>query len=779
MKYKFHLVFILFFSLNIFNIKAQTAKIDSFENLLQTHTQQDTARINLLNKTANAFQDINPDKSLKYLTEARKIADKLNYKKGKAETFYQISTYYYTKSKFYTVLEYAEKSLRVNEEIDNKKGIAKNLHRIGNIYYFQGNIVKAMDYLKKALEINIALRDTVAICFSYASLGTHYCDIGNYTLALDHEKKALELAYKINNEKAISYALNNLGFVYEVQGNFPKALEYYQKSFWIDESQKNYKDAAIAASNIAFILRLQGNYTDALTFCKKGLEYAEQVGFKIGLTYNYEYMGLIFKSQGDYAKAWESHKKALSLQEEIGNKTGVANGYKDLAELYSLQGMITEAITYYNKSLNISKAIANKQIEMKCYVGLSVINIKLKNYNKAQEYSKKAFVMANEIGNIDLIKQSAEILAQSKGALGQYEDAYNFHVIFKNMSDSLYNEENIRTIANLEYKYKYEKEKEVLELEQQKKDAIRAEEEKQQKTIRNSFIVGFILMLFLVLVALFSFLQKRKANLILAEQKKQIEETNEELTLQKEEIQNFAHKLKKANKTKDKFFSIIAHDLKSPFNALLGFSELLLENHKEYNDETRETYIRLINEGSIKTYNLLENLLTWAQSQTGRIKFTPEKISTLTIIKETISLLKETAGNKRISLITDIEKDLLVNVDKNMINTVMRNLLSNAIKFTPKRGEITIKSRAIRDKSNQAFAEISVRDSGVGISPEIQAKLFKITENVTTKGTEAETGTGLGLIICKEFIDKHGGKIWIEGEAGKGSEFLFTIPLFN
>lgn len=779
MRYKFHLLLILLFSLNVFYIDAQTAKIDSLENLLQAHMQQDTTRINLLNETANAFQDINPDISLKYLTEALEIVDTLDYKKGKAEAFYQLSSYYYTISEFNTVLEYAEKSLTINEEIDNKKGIAKNLHKIGNIYYFQGNIVKAMDYLKKALDINIALRDSIAICYSYASLGTHYCDIGNYTLALEYEKKALELAYKINNEKAISYALNNLGFVYDVQGNFPKALEYYQKSFWIDESLKDYKNASIAASNIAFILRLQGNYTDALAFCQKGLDYAEQIGFKTGLTYNYEYMGLIYKAQGNYAKAWESHKKALSLQEEIGNKTGVANGYKDLAELYSLQGMLTEAIAYYNKSLNISKAIANKQIEMKCYVGLSVIDIKLKNYYKAQEYSKKAFIMANDIGNVDLIKQSAEVLAQSKEALGQYKDAYNFHVIFKNMSDSLYNEENIRTIANLEYKYKYEKEKEVLELEQQKKDAIRTEEEKQQKTIRNSFIVGFILMLVLVLVILFNFLQKRKANLILAEQKKQIEDTNEELTLQKEEIQIFAHKLEKANKTKDKFFSIIAHDLKSPFTALVGFSELLLKNHKEYNDDKRETYIKFINDGSIKTYKLLENLLTWAQSQTGRIQFAPEKININTLINETISLLIETAGNKRISFITDIEKDLSVNVDKNMINTVIRNLVSNAIKFTPKGGDITIKSRTIKDERNQAFAEISVRDRGVGISSEIQSKLFKITETITTKGTEAETGTGLGLIICKEFVDKHGGKIWVESEAEKGSEFLFTIPLFN
>ncbi len=235
--------------------------------------------------------------------------------------------------------------------------------------------------------------------------------------------------------------------------------------------------------------------------------------------------------------------------------------------------------------------------------------------------------------------------------------------------------------------------------------------------------------------------------------------------------------IKLLNATKDKFFSIIAHDLKSPFSALLGFSELLLENHATYDDAEREEYIRFINDGSIKTYKLLENLLTWAQSQTGRIKFTPEKINIEELINEIISLLEEPAGNKEIKLISNTERDLSVNADKNMINTVIRNLISNAIKFTPKGGDITVKSHKTTDENNQEFVKISIKDSGVGISPEIQTKLFKITENVSTKGTEKEAGTGLGLILCKEFVEKHNGKIWVESEVGKGSNFKFTIPL--
>jgi len=281
----------------------------------------------------------------------------------------------------------------------------------------------------------------------------------------------------------------------------------------------------------------------------------------------------------------------------------------------------------------------------------------------------------------------------------------------------------------------------------------------------------------LVIVILKSSFQKRKANTILRKKKLQIEETNKELTLQKEEIQKVVFELEKANKTKDKFFSIIAHDLKSPFNSLLGFSDLLLKNHKIIDEKERETFIKIINESSLKTFKLLENLLTWARSQTGKIAFSKEIINVSDLITETVTLLEEPARKKEIKLVLDDEKDLLVNADKNMIDTVIRNLVSNAIKFTPKGGVIIVNSQTVTDENNQLFAEISVKDSGVGIPLEIQSKLFKITENVTTKGTEQETGTGLGLILCKEFIEKHTGKIWVESEIDKGSKFSFRIPI--
>ena len=235
-------------------------------------------------------------------------------------------------------------------------------------------------------------------------------------------------------------------------------------------------------------------------------------------------------------------------------------------------------------------------------------------------------------------------------------------------------------------------------------------------------------------------------------------------------------KLREINKAKDKFFSIIAHDLRNPFNTLLGFSEILNNNFEQYNTDEQKEYLGIIYKGIKNTYKLLENLLYWSRSQTGKIDFKPENVNLYLLVEETSQLLKQSAENKSIELINRIDKNIHIEADRRMFLIIIRNLFSNAIKFTPKGGKILIHSGLIIDKK-QEFVKISVTDNGVGISKKVQSKLFDISESVSTKGTENEEGTGLGLILCKEFVEKHGGKIWVESEKGKGSTFSFIIPL--
>jgi signal transduction histidine kinase len=230
--------------------------------------------------------------------------------------------------------------------------------------------------------------------------------------------------------------------------------------------------------------------------------------------------------------------------------------------------------------------------------------------------------------------------------------------------------------------------------------------------------------------------------------------------------------LKHLNATKDKFFSIIAHDLKNPFTSLIGFSDLLIKNSAKYKPEEVIEFATAMNNVSKRTYSLLGNLLEWARLQTGNLIPQMMKVIPSDIVDEVKLLCKPMADAKNISLSTDIEANDCILADKEMLKTILRNLVTNSLKFTFPGGLIEIKTH--RDAENILFV---ISDTGIGIKPEFIKRIFDIDCELSAKGTAGENGTGLGLILCREFVDKHNGKIWVESEIGKGSEFKFTIPM--
>jgi len=280
----------------------------------------------------------------------------------------------------------------------------------------------------------------------------------------------------------------------------------------------------------------------------------------------------------------------------------------------------------------------------------------------------------------------------------------------------------------------------------------------------------------LVITSLLSLYYWRVASL--KKQQKQLEiivmEKTAEVVKQKDEILIKKDELEIANATKDKFFGIIAHDLKSPFNSIIGFSRLLSQQVKDRDLEGIDEYANIIINSSNRAMDLLMNLLEWAQSQTGRIQFNPEYFETVDFVNEILPIFNDIARSKSIVIKNNLLNGLQVYADKSMISTVFRNLISNAIKFTKHGGEIIISAEK---KQNEII--VSVSDNGVGISKSRIGNIFRLDEVYSTVGTDKEKGTGLGLILCKEFVGKHKGKIWIESEEGIGSTIYFTLPSNN
>lgn len=238
------------------------------------------------------------------------------------------------------------------------------------------------------------------------------------------------------------------------------------------------------------------------------------------------------------------------------------------------------------------------------------------------------------------------------------------------------------------------------------------------------------------------------------------------------QLQKYSDELQELNATKDKLFSIIAHDLKSPFNSIIGLSEIIKNEAAELDAANIEQYAGAIYSTSLQTFRLLENLLDWARIQQSQMIFRPVSIVLKEVVEEVIELLIEMANSKRIDLINCVSDQIIVSADQDMLKTILRNLVSNALKFTSTNGKVEIRAISRPDK-----IEITVNDTGTGIKKDDLDKLFKIGSNCSQQGTQNEKGTGLGLILCREFVEKHGGRIWVESEVGKGSSFSFTLPI--
>ncbi|PKP39607.1 MAG: hypothetical protein CVT98_01170 [Bacteroidetes bacterium HGW-Bacteroidetes-15] len=239
-----------------------------------------------------------------------------------------------------------------------------------------------------------------------------------------------------------------------------------------------------------------------------------------------------------------------------------------------------------------------------------------------------------------------------------------------------------------------------------------------------------------------------------------------------ERIKKQNEELIRANAEKDKFFSIIAHDLKGPFQGFIGLTELMSERIGDMSVDEMRDITQTLQVTAKNLYELLDNLLNWALIKRGHKRFNAEKLVANSLVKIVIDNVKLQAQNKNLDISNEVDNEIVVLADKESLKTILRNLISNAVKFTPRGGTITLKS----NPSEKGFVAISIVDTGIGIPDQVKANLFQISKGVSRPGTEQEPSTGLGLILCKELVEKHGGKIWVESQEGKGSIFSFTLP---
>ena len=410
--------------------------------------------------------------------------------------------------------------------------------------------------------------------------------------ALKYALEAGKLSDKMNfgKGKAQAYRLVAIAFYYKSQ--YPMSLEYFQKSWKANEEIGDTVGISKCLNNIGAIHYSQRNYIEALEYYKKSLEIDRKLNDKQGITKSFNNIGVVYYDLKNFPEAIKYYKKSLKIKKELGDIKGISVSYNNLAEIYEEQNKLQLALEYHKKSLKLKAKTSGNDLGAKSstcitYFNIGTVYLKMKNIDKALNYTLKALDIAKELQLLDRQKEIYEILYRIYKAKKQYKKSLEYYISYKIIEDSIFSEKNVKKITGLEYQYKYEKEKEIASLKQQKKDEIAKKELKYQESVRNSFIVGFALMLLLALVVLYSFIQKRKANKILALQKNKIQETNDELNQTNKELNATLEVVKKQKTEIEKS----NRNIKASINAASRIQHALLPSNEMFSNYFHEYFI--------------------------------------------------------------------------------------------------------------------------------------------------------------------------------------------
>ncbi|MCB0495068.1 MAG: tetratricopeptide repeat protein [Cyclobacteriaceae bacterium] len=468
------------------NINAQNKRIDSLKVELDNHKISDTTRVNLLYDLAFSLYQKDIHLTNSYIQEAEKIAKQLDYKRGEAYILSLKGIIESRKSNYDLGLDYFQQSLEIFQSLNDKKGIASSFNSIGVSYLQQSKNNDALIYLKKAFKINEELGDKNKLVSNALNLGSIHSNIGKYSEAIYYYELTLKLSKEIDHKYGIPYALNGLGYVYNKQGNQPAAFDYYNQALFYKEQLKDTLGITISLNSIGNTYRSFGKYDKSLEYHNRSLELAEKIENKDLIAINKGNIGLVFKEKGELEKALYYMNESLKMSREINDFGQMANCLFDIGEVNLSLKNTKEARQSFEKSIEISLENNIPHSLALNYLGIAESYYDEKQFKKALFYTLKGESIASELNLLEALNNSYELLSNIYKNLGNYKEAFENHQKFKKFSDSLFNEENIKKITQLEYEYKYKQTLDSASIRELKlKKTVQATSQDLQKSQRN------------------------------------------------------------------------------------------------------------------------------------------------------------------------------------------------------------------------------------------------------------------------------------------------------
>lgn len=573
---------------------------------------------------------------------------------------------------------------------------------------------------------------------------------------------AYNAAEDLDNPALTATSLYMIGNACYLLGDFTKSMDYYLQSLDLRKELGDSSDIASSYNNIGAVYLNMGDDQKALQYLKMAGDIFRALGDDYQLFSILNNIGAAYVDNEVLDTAFQYFNQAYEIAERSGNKTNLSIALANLGETALNMGLYKQSENYQLRAYEISQQLGDKGMMATAKANLGKLYLSRNELSEALRAFQESLVLAKEVNSLPIIQDNYRNLSDYYSRSGDHEQALRLYKLYASVKDSIMSQEERMKVKEMELKFNAHALQQEIEL------LLLDNEIHSLRQTRLKYGIFALAALSLVLILLFlGYLQrdryKKRTTRLLEDKNKELEKTNKKL-------QESEKHLRELNSTKDKFFSIIGHDLRNPLNALLGFSELMAGNSRDYSTEEVQKYSKIINEAAKNIHMLIENLLEWSRSQSGNIDFNPRQTDLVPIAEEILKIFRTQAEKKDISIESDLESGIQVFADGNLLSTILRNLISNAVKFTPKKGQVFVST-----KQQPEGVLISVKDTGVGMTEDQLASLFSLTHS-TTAGTDEEKGTGLGLILCKEFVNKHGGRIWAESEPGKGSRFNLILP---
>ncbi len=723
---------ICFFGSCVISIKAN----DSLTGLLRKTSEKD--RVRLLNQLAEVYAVQSPAQSLEYGKQAFDLATRLRDEPGQTQAQLHIGTYYLYNGKYDKAQTCFEQALKLAKSLKNSGLQASIFTQFASLWYTRGKYKQAQQYALCAFTVqnNRRILPVSEIARLQSLLGNIYRELGQPEKSLSYTLQALQLRKELTNPREIAQSLNDMGDFYFSQRNLRKSLYNYLESLRIARQGNNRYSIAASLDRIGQIYLIQKRFQEALLYFQEALSMSQELEIPSQTAQVYLHMGETQLALHASDNAFQYYDTSLRIYSEQQNDLYMGTVLNKIGELYTQKKQYQKALSYHFQALH---KIETSEAHLR----------------KIQAYQS---------------------LANTYLSMNDSPNFMTYYRLYTHLQDSLLGETQLTIIHDLHNRLE-QQEREIINSRERKWQQAELEKEKTQHMyLLIIVIVGTILGLTVIafyLTHLRASQRLKQQNTIITHRNRQLHRVNAAQKSLNAKLMESETELRKTNEAKDKFFSIIAHDLRAPLATFSSFLTTLSDNDESFTPGEIE-FITKSTQKSLKNLTgLLNNLLQWSRSQMGQLHFHPLPLVVKELASQTLSLFMEESKNKGITLTEDISPDAIVFADPNMLDFVVRNLVSNAIKFTTRGGSIHLTSVPVADPHKLG---ICVADTGIGIPPENLQKLFSLRTGFTTTGTANEKGTGLGLVLCKEFVEKNGGEIAIDSEPGKGSRFTLTLP---